>query len=41
MTNSSGVPFMITGAMRTALRARGLVDTDIEHMTPEDAHKIC
>ena len=36
----SGIPFMVTSAMKTALRARGFVDADIELLTPEDAHKI-
>jgi hypothetical protein len=36
----SGIPFMITGAMKAALRARGFTDSDIEHMIPEDAHQI-
>lgn len=38
--NNSGIAFMLTGAMKTALRARGLTDIDIENLTPEDAHKI-
>jgi RepB DNA-primase N-terminal domain len=37
---NSGIPFMLTGAMKAALRARGFIDADIEHMTPEDAHKV-
>jgi hypothetical protein len=36
----SGIPFMITGAMKAALRRRGFVDTDIELMTPEDANNV-
>ena len=36
----SGIAFMITGAMKAALRARGFNDADIENLTPEDAHKI-
>jgi hypothetical protein len=36
----SGVPFMMTTAMRAALRHRGLTDSDISAMTPEDAHRI-
>jgi hypothetical protein len=37
---ASGIPFMITVAMKAALRARGFVDADIEQMSPEDAHRI-
>ena len=29
-----GIPFMITGAMKAALRRCGHADTDIENMTP-------
>jgi hypothetical protein len=36
----SGIAFMVTARMKTALRARGFVDADIEQMTPEDARKI-
>ena len=36
----SGIPFMLTSAMKAALRARGFVDADIEQMTPKDAHRI-
>jgi hypothetical protein len=37
---TDGVPFMITVAMRVALRRCGLADTDIENMTPEEAHRV-
>jgi hypothetical protein len=40
VTIGSGIPFMLTGAMKSALRARGDADVDIENLTPEDAHKI-
>jgi hypothetical protein len=40
VTIGSGFPFMLTGAMKSALRARGYADVDIENLTPEDAHKI-
>jgi hypothetical protein len=40
MTINSGIPFMITGAMKARLSARGFTDTDIENLTPEDAHRI-
>jgi hypothetical protein len=36
----SGIPFMLTAAIKAALRARGLIDADIERMTPEGAHAI-
>jgi hypothetical protein len=37
----SGVPFMITGAMREALRLdHGLDDEAIRDLTPGDAHKL-
>jgi hypothetical protein len=35
-----GVPFMITGAMREALYARGFSTEQIAELTPEAAHKI-
>jgi hypothetical protein len=37
---TDGVPFMITSAMKEALRHRGLADADIEQMTPGDAHSL-
>jgi hypothetical protein len=36
----SGIAFILTGATKAALRARGLTDIGIENLTPEDAHKI-
>jgi hypothetical protein len=36
----SGIAFMITNAMKEALRHRGLADADIERMTPGEAHKL-
>jgi RepB DNA-primase from phage plasmid len=39
MTNS-GVAFMVTNAMKAALRSHGFVDADIENMKPGEAHKI-
>jgi len=38
--NISGVPFMIIGAMREALYARGFSTEQIAELTPEAAHKI-
>ena len=38
--DSAGVAFMITGAMRAALRDRGLSDEDIQNLAPEDAHRL-
>ena len=38
MTN--GIPFMVTTAMKEALRQRGLADADIKGMTPAEAHKL-
>jgi AAA domain-containing protein/DNA primase RepB-like protein len=35
----TGIPFMITQAMRAALHARGLTDNDITQLTPEAAQK--
>ena len=35
-----GIAFMITNAMKEALRHRGLADADIEQMTPGEAHKL-
>jgi hypothetical protein len=40
MTAGARIPFMITRAMKTALRGRGYADSDIEQLTPADAHKI-
>jgi hypothetical protein len=37
---NSGVAFMITNAMRGALRARGFSDGDIKNMRPGEAHEI-
>ena len=37
---NSGVAFMITNAMRGALRARGFTDADIKNMKPGEAHAI-
>jgi hypothetical protein len=40
MTGSGAtIPFMITNAMKAALRKRGFSDPDIEGMTPEGAYK--
>jgi hypothetical protein len=36
----SGVAFMMTRAMKSALRARGFGDVDIENMRPDEARKI-
>jgi hypothetical protein len=38
--SAPGIPFMITIAMKEALRERGLSDEDIRQMVPEDAHKL-
>jgi hypothetical protein len=40
MTPLNGMPFMMTGAMKAALRHRGLSDSDVSAMTPEEAHRI-
>ena len=37
---TDGIPFMITGSMKTALRRCGLADADIDEITPEEAHKL-
>jgi hypothetical protein len=37
---AGGIPFMITAAMKEALRARGYSDDDIANMTPTQAHEI-
>lgn len=36
----TGIPFMITQAMKDALHARGRPDDEIGQLTPEEAHKI-
>src|SRR5262249_41163012 len=36
----ASVPFLITDAMKDALRARGLSDEEIAQLTPERAHEI-
>src|SRR5262249_3796323 len=38
--NISGIPFLITQAMKAALRARGLTDEAIAQLTPKQAHEI-
>ena len=38
--SGGGMPFVMTNAMKAALRARGSTDADIERMTPGDAHKL-
>jgi hypothetical protein len=42
MTFLNGIPFLMTSAMKAALRHRGLSDSDsdINIMTPEEAHRI-
>ena len=37
---TDGIPFVMTNAMKDALRRRGLADADIDEITPEEAHKI-
>jgi hypothetical protein len=37
--SGANIPFMITNAMKAALRKRGFGDPEIEGMTQEDAHK--
>lgn len=37
---STGVPVMITQAMRAELRARGISDADIAKLTPKQAHDV-
>jgi hypothetical protein len=37
---ANGIPFVMTIAMKAALRERGYSDGDIERMTPADARKI-
>jgi AAA domain len=37
---ATGIPFMITGAMKERLRARGYSDDAIANMTPMQAHEI-
>src|SRR5262245_10775691 len=36
----SGIPFMITAAMKERLRACGYSDDDIRNMSPQQAHEI-
>src|SRR5262245_859589 len=36
----AGIAFMVTNAMKDALRGRGLTDVEIEQITPEEAQKI-
>src|SRR5262249_9544420 len=36
----AGIAFIVTNAMKDALRGRGLTDAEIEQTTPEEAHKI-
>ena len=36
----TGIPFVMTRAMKEALRSRGLSDDDIAEMTPVEAHKL-
>jgi len=36
----AGIPFMLTNAMKDALRSRGLIDDEIEKTTPAEAQKI-
>jgi hypothetical protein len=38
--SGGGMPFVMTKAMKAALRGRGSTDADIERMTPGDAHKL-
>jgi hypothetical protein len=38
--SGGGMPFVMTKAMKAALRRRGITDADIEQMTPGDAHKL-
>ena len=38
--SGGGMPFVMTNAMKAALRGRGTTDADIERMTPGDAHKL-
>ena len=38
--SGGGMPFVMTNAMKAALRRRGITDADIERMTPGDAHKL-
>jgi hypothetical protein len=37
---SGGIPFLVTNAMKTALRALGKTDAEIWNLTPADAHGI-
>ena len=36
---TDGIPFVLTRAMREALRRCGLTDSDISELTPGEAHK--
>jgi hypothetical protein len=38
--SGGGMPFVMTKAMKAALRRLGITDADIEQMTPGDAHKL-
>jgi hypothetical protein len=38
--SSQGIPFLITNAMKEALRGRGLSREEIANLTPEQAHEI-
>jgi hypothetical protein len=37
---TDGIPFVMTTAMKDALRRCGLADADIDEMTPGEAHKL-
>ena len=37
---SAGIPFVMTNAMKEALRQRGFIDAVIAQMTPGEAHKL-
>ena len=39
-SSAASIPFMMTNAMKHALRQRGLADADIDAMTPAEAHKL-
>ena len=38
--SGGGMPFVMTKAMKAALRHRGITEAEIEQMTPGDAHKL-
>jgi hypothetical protein len=41
VTNAQvGIPFVMTNAMKAALRERGLTDDAITEMTPAEAHRV-